>query len=129
MQTQFTDRHTQPRLYMEHRWGQRVKLNVPVHLATPSGAGSPARLRDASISGGFLETGLELPVGAKVSVVLLVGSGTARRAVEVPACVTRKAAGGVGIEWRDMASPPILALLRASGADLAHLTERDRVFS
>lgn len=129
MQMLIVDRHAQPRCFMEHRWGPRVMVQVPVHLTTPSGAESAATLRDASISGGFLETDLDLPVHARLSVVLLVGTGPERRAVELAACVTRVAANGVGVEWRDMASAPILALLRGTGANLAHLTQRDRAFS
>jgi len=114
---------------MEHRWGQRVALDMPVHLTLPTGDSAVGVLRDASISGGFIETPLHLPVGARLGVVLLVGAGVARRAVELPACVTRNARDGFAMEWRDMASPPVLALLRATGAGLAHLTGRDRVFS
>ena len=120
---------TTPRRFMEHRWGRRVALDMPVHITLPGGDSAVGVLRDASISGGFIETPLHLAVGAPLGVVLLVGAGAARRAVDLPACVTRKARDGLAIEWRDMASPPVLALLRASGAELAHLTGRDRVFS
>jgi hypothetical protein len=124
-----TESGPQARRFMEHRWGQRVSLRVAAHLATPAGAGGAAVLRDASISGGLLDTDLDLPVHTRLSVVFQVGNGAASRAVEVPACVTRIARRGVGVEWRDMASPPILALLRDTGAELAHLTARDRAFS
>jgi len=70
-----------------------------------------------------------LPQFTNIGVVVLVGTGAARRAVELPACVMRVARDGVGVEWRDMACPALLALLRESGAEFAHLTARDRAFS
>jgi len=115
--------------FMEHRWGRRVALDLPVHITLPTGDSAVGVLRDASISGGFVKTPLHLPVCTRLGVVLLVGTGAARRAVDLPACVTRNARDGLAIEWRDMASPPVLALLRATGAELAHLTGRDRAFS
>ena len=116
------------RRFMEHRWGQRVALGVPVHVDGPVASG-PGKLRDASISGGFIETALALPQFTNVGIVVLTGSGAAQRAVALPACVTRVARDGVGVEWRDMACPALLMLLREAGSEFAHLTARDRAFS
>ncbi len=118
----------QAQRFMEHRWGQRIDLGLTVHLAA-SGDSGPGRLRDASISGGFIETGSALPLYTNLGIVVLLGTGAAQRAVELPACVTRLARDGVGVEWRDMACPTLLALLRESGSEFAHLTARDRAFS
>lgn len=123
-----TERIERAPVHMEHRWGQRVPLGLTVHVASAGDSG-PGRLRDASISGGFIETDAALPQFTNLSVVVLVGAGAAQRAVELPACVTRVARDGVGVEWRDMACPTLLALLRTSGSGLAHLTARDRAFN
>src|SRR5262249_44726067 len=117
----------QARRFMEHRWGQRVALGLPVHVS--NGDGGPGKLRDASISGGFIETDARLPVFTNLGVVVLLGTGAPQRAGELPACRTRLARDGVGVEWRDMACPTLLALLRESGSEFAHLTARDRAFS
>jgi len=114
--------------FMEHRWGQRVALGLPVHV-TAGRISALGVLRDASISGGYIETILEPAVFANLSVVVLVGSGEARRAVELPCTVTRRDHDGFGVEWRDMACAPLLSLLRETGAEFAGLTTRDRVFS
>lgn len=114
--------------FMEHRWGQRVALGLPVTIQ----AGRTTALgilRDASISGGFVESVLEPAMFTNVSVIVLVGSGETRRAVELPCSVARRSADGFGVEWRDMACAPLLALLRDTGAEFARLTARDRVFS
>ena len=122
------ERLEKPPVHMEHRWGQRVPLGLTIHVASAADSG-PGQLRDASISGGFIETAVALPQCTNVSVVALLGRGSTQRAVELPACVTRVARDGVGIEWRDMACPTLLALLRESGSEFAHLTTRDRAFS
>lgn len=114
--------------FMEHRWGQRVALGLPVHV-TAGRTSALGVLRDASISGGFVESVLDPALLANLSVIVLVGSGEARRAVELPCNVTRRDHDGFGVEWRDMACAPLLALLRESGAEFAGLTTRDRVFS
>ena len=125
IQEQITAGHA--RRFMEHRWGQRVALGLAAHLAA-NGDNAPGKLRDASISGGFVETAMVLPLYTNLGIVVLVGAGDTQRAVELPACVTRAARDGVGIEWRDMACPSLLALLRESGSEFAHLTSRDRAF-
>ena len=114
--------------FMEHRWGQRVALGLPVHL-TAGRTTALGILRDASISGGFIESVLDPALYSNLGVIVLVGSGENRRAVELPCCVTRRERGGFGVEWRDMACAPLLALLRETGAEFARLTARDRVFS
>src|SRR5262245_58038965 len=117
------------RAFMEHRWGQRVPLGLPVHLEAENRISGAGRLRDASISGGFIATDVGLPLLANLNVFVLIGDGAARRAVALAGCVTRVDPAGFAVEWRDMASPALLALLRGCGAGFAHLTSRDRVFS
>src|SRR5262245_16092015 len=87
--------------FMEHRRGQRVALGLPVHVA----AGHTTALgilRDASISGGFIESILAPQPYSNLGVIVLIGTGEARRAVELPCSVTRRERGGFGVEWRDM---------------------------
>jgi hypothetical protein len=55
-----TEKKLRSRDVTEHRWGQRIALEVPVKLefgGRPMGHGL---LRSASISGGFIDTTLEL---------------------------------------------------------------------
>jgi len=128
MEPAVTTRNIAP-VFMEHRWGQRVPLGLPAHLESEARASGAGRIRDASISGAFIVTDLRLPVFANLNVFVLAGDGAACRAVALPGCVTRVDPSGFAVEWRDMASPALLALLRGFGGDFAHLTSRDRVFS
>lgn len=106
---------------MEHRWGQRVALEVPVRLEVGGRSLGRGVLRNASISGALIETALELPVFSNL-VVSIPAVG------DLPASIVRCAPASFAIEWRDMASPSIVALLeRVTGQRASSLVE-DEVF-
>lgn len=100
-----------PRPFMEHRWGQRVALGLPVRLELAGELLAHGRLEDASISGGYVTTDTAFPVFAAVEVVLRTPAGR----LALPACVVRCDERGLGVEWRDMACEPLVALLRETG--------------
>ena len=95
---------------MEHRWGRRVRVDVDVQiLADPASAGW-GRLRDISISGGFIATALRVPVLSALELtVQAAGHATVRI---VSAVVVRSDVGGVGVEWLDGESDVIAALIQ-----------------
>ncbi len=97
---------------MEHRWGERVPLDCPTQLVLVDGTLVEGRVRNASISGALIETAQRVPVYTPLSVRLLTAG---RRNLELPACVVRVAREGVAVEWRDMAVPTLVALLREAG--------------
>lgn len=92
---------------MEHRWGQRIPLEVPVSLWVEGRLSGRGLLRNASISGAFIETPLELPIFSPVTVTF----SKAAAHVGAEGAVVRTDTGGLAIEWRDMACPEIVALL------------------
>jgi hypothetical protein len=94
---------------MEHRWGERSKLNIPVRVDCGSRGVVLGVMRDASASGAFLCTAAQLALLANVRVEL---TGTASRGVE--AQVVRHAPDGYGLEWMELAPPAIVALLSAT---------------
>ena len=100
---------------MEHRWGERVELGCPAQLLLPDGSHVNGHIRDASISGALIDADERLPVYATLSVRLVTGEGLRRRVVELPACVVRVTREGVAVEWRDMAVPTLIDLLREAG--------------
>ncbi len=89
---------------MEHRWGERipVRASVRVHCAKWDAAG---QLRDASLSGAFVHTRLQVTAWTHVELEL---SG-----VRIAAFVVRVAGDGLGVEWCEFAPLPIRELLRA----------------
>lgn len=114
---------------MEHRWGQRVTLEVPVRLYFNDAALGRGLLRNVSASGALIETSLEIPVFANL-VVALPASGEASPQIhELPASVVRRVPAGVAVEWRDMACPAIVALIeRVTGQRAAELLD-DEAFA
>ena len=115
------ERYSDP---MEHRWGQRVTLEIPVTLAVAGRTLGRGVLRNASISGALIETALELPVFSNLVVSLPSHGESAPRTADLHACLVRRAPAGFAVEWRDMACPAIVALLeRATGRRADALVE------
>lgn len=113
---------------MEHRWGERVSFDCAVRLLLQDGASSDGWIRNASISGALIDTAAKLPTYTSLSVVLMSGQGSRRRMIELPACVVRFARGYIGVEWRDMAEPTLLGLLREAAGPSTSLNPRDHAF-
>ncbi len=113
---------------MEHRWGQRVPFDCAVRLLLQDGTSVEGEIRNASLSGALIDTGSKLPTYTPLSVVLMSGQGSRRRTIELPACVVRIARGCIGVEWRDMAVPTLVALLREAAGPSASLSSRDHAF-
>ena len=91
-----------PRNRMEHRWGERipVRASVRVHCAKWDAAG---QIRDASLSGAFVHTRLQVTPWTHVELEL---SGA-----RIAAFVVRVAADGLGVEWSEFAPRPVRDLL------------------
>ena len=96
---------------MEHRWGGRSKLNIPVRVDCGSRGIVLGVMRDASASGAFLCTGAQLPLLTNVHVEF-VSSGGEHHAVE--AQVVRRAPDGFGLEWMELAPRGVIDLLSVS---------------
>jgi hypothetical protein len=94
------------------RFGQRIPLELPVTLSADGLKSAPGVIRNASISGGFIETTLELPLHANLVVTLDVQKPEPAATHALNACVVRIDAFGLGIEWRDMACVDVLELLQ-----------------
>lgn len=110
-------------VFMEHRWGARVSLDLPVRLELAGELLGFGRLRNASISGALVITAARLPPLAALDIVVTTTAAPEGRIV-LPACVVRRAGGAVGVEWRDMACDSLVTLLRAAD-DHAELVKRD----
>jgi hypothetical protein len=90
------------RAFMEHRWGERVLVRAAVrlHCANWDAAGY---IKDASLSGAFVHTRLQIPTWTHIELNL---SGT-----RVAAFVVRVTAEGFGIEWCEFGPPAVRELL------------------
>ena len=119
-------RHSDP---LEHRFGRRIPLEVPVRLAVGGRPVGQGLLRNASISGALIETTLELPVFTNLVVELPAGSEAAPGSAELAACVVRHETAGCAVEWRDMACARIVELLEKISGRRADSLRDDETFT
>ena len=90
---------------MEHRWGQRVAVKMPVELNVRPHAVN--WMRDVSASGAFIETLPLFPIFSLLHVTFMVGGSMQ----SVPGYVVRVGGDGMGVEWCTFAPQAIRALL------------------
>jgi hypothetical protein len=107
------DKHAARRRSMEHRWGQRVRVDIPVRLEIPPASVVAGRILDLSVSGAWISGELEQHLSAEIAVLFepQSGGGTLHR---IPAFVARARLEGIGVEWRELAPPLINSLLGQS---------------
>jgi hypothetical protein len=92
--------------YMEHRWGTRITLHAPAELRTADGLSAVGSVRNASLSGAFVDTRARLPLLARVSLrPLTAGSEW------LDACVVRVEPQGVALEWLEPGLQAVASLL------------------
>jgi hypothetical protein len=107
---------SQVRHHMEHRWGTRVELHAPAELLTHGGQYMQASVRNASLSGAFVDVRQHLPLMSRVAL-----SPLARPDRWLEGCVVRVESSGVALEWLDpglQAVSILLSLRPESAAEL-----------
>jgi hypothetical protein len=104
---------------MEHRWGTRLSTTIPVRLRCLQSPDTGCRclgfLENVSVSGALIRTEPGISPSAHIAVEPLTPA-LGLKAWELPACVIRGGFGQLAVEWMDVASTGVLAVL--SEADL-----------
>jgi hypothetical protein len=103
---------TQLRNGMEHRWGERILVDIPVRLSADAVTGIGARIRNLSLSGALLRVDAELYLHALVEVNFEVSLPSPRTAC-ILAHVSRNRRADVGIEWCEFGPTVVKDLLRS----------------
>ena len=96
---------------IEHRWGRRFRVNIPVRAAVSSSE-IECRLRNLSLSGALMKSEHDFRLNTLIEVIIslpLLAEGRAK----VRAHVTRKLKEGVAIEWCEFAPRAVKELLRS----------------
>lgn len=93
----------------EHRWGNRVRVNLTVDVLENGRAAAPGCLKNLSLSGALLSSSQDLQLNALIGV--RIPSPSADSCV-VEARVSRKPGHDIGIEWCDFAPRVVKDLLR-----------------
>ena len=97
---------------MEHRWGTRFAVHIPVRLtAAGLSMASIGRLTNLSLSGGFV-TIFGLRPLSRIHLSLEYPLPWQRPVEKLPAFVARVCAEGAGIVWCEFAPRAVVEMLR-----------------
>jgi len=99
---------------MEHRWGRRLIVKVPVRLIVESGDPVLGETLNISVSGAFVLTARPIALWARLEVEVILAGRREQRSERVAAHVTRRTRDGAAIEWCDLAPRAVRALLLAN---------------
>jgi hypothetical protein len=99
---------------MEHRWGERIPVDIPIRLGAPLFSAKRGRLTNVSLSGAFIKTKVDVRVLSRLHVVLELPRRAKQDAVVLTAYVARKSDEGIGVEWCEFAPKAVGELIRAA---------------
>jgi hypothetical protein len=97
---------------MEHRWGQRLTVDLAVRVAGRPYNVRAARLVDLSASGAYIKLSADLRLLSRVQIAVALPHRLTQPTPMVAAYVVRRGEDGVGVEWCEYAPTPVLELLR-----------------
>lgn len=97
---------------MDHRWGERLAVDFPVRILRGTIAPLEARLRDVSVSGGYVLSAEQLPLLTMVELHVEVAGNIAH----LHGCLVRSDELGYGVEWEleSRAIDRVLEMVRES---------------
>ncbi len=98
---------------MEHRWGQRFGVDLPVRVAVQPFSVQTGRLTDLSVSGGFIRLDCDVRVLSRVQVTIEHGHPSRHQAPVIAAYVARRLKDGIGVEWCEFAPEEVARLLQS----------------
>jgi hypothetical protein len=98
---------------MEHRWGERIKVDIPVQIAAPPLSLRAARIANLSLSGACIKAEFELRALSRVEVVISLPFKPGGDISRITAYVTRCNKTGIGVEWCEYAPPAVNELMQA----------------
>ena len=101
---------------MEHRWGERVGVDIPVRVTAHPFVVRAGRLSNLSVSGAFIKADFDLRLLSRIHVAIELPQRSKHEAPTVTAYVARKFKDGIGIEWCEFAPPAINQLLQSFSA-------------
>jgi len=97
---------------MEHRWGQRLTVDLAARIAGRPYSVRQARLVDLSASGAYMKVRTNLRPLSRVQVAIALPYSLGHHTPMVAAYVVRMGRDGVGVEWCEYGPQPVLELLR-----------------
>jgi PilZ domain len=96
---------------LEHRWGKRVRVNIPVRVQADQSTEANGCMQNLSLSGALMQSDSDLRLNTLIEVSIAMPAPSTRTVV-IRAHVSRKFEQGFGIEWYEFAPNIIRDLLR-----------------
>jgi hypothetical protein len=109
---------------MEHRWGRRIVVDMPIQVAAVSM--SPirrAQLVNLSITGAFIEADFRPRLLSRVQIMFGLSPSPQADALSIAAYVARNNRHGFGVEWCELSGVDAAYLWRAAGVQSYRLTQ------
>jgi hypothetical protein len=97
---------------LEHRWGERVRVNIPVHVAAEDLTHTQGWMKNLSLSGALMKADVDLRLHSLIEVSIPLAP-TAPGSAVIIAHVSRKQKDAVGLEWCRFGSTVVKDLLRS----------------
>jgi PilZ domain-containing protein len=97
--------------FMEHRWGARVGVDIAVRLTAHPFAAREGQLTNVSVSGALIKSGVEFRLLSRIE-VLFIPLDEKCKVSMIPAYVTRRSQGRIGVAWCESAPRAVIDLLR-----------------
>jgi hypothetical protein len=98
---------------MEHRWGERVPVNLPVQVTAQPVEGIDAFMMNLSLSGALMKTGFDLRLHSLIDIIITLPPPSPQPQV-VRAHVSRRVKQDFAVEWCEFAPAVIRDLLRST---------------
>src|ERR1700682_6050085 len=94
---------------IEHRWGERVRVDIPFQMTAQSVSGIEGRLMYLSLSGALIRANCDLRLNSLIEIRVQLPAPSECH-VLLRAYVARKHGYDVGIEWCDFAATAVKEL-------------------
>lgn len=88
---------------MEHRWGERIEVDIPVQVSVPPLVLGAGRIRNISISGAWVLGPFNLPPLARAFIVFDLMLAGQHEQLPIACYVARVRPEGIGVEWHELA--------------------------
>ena len=98
------------------RWGERVKVDIPVQLSQGALAGVDGCMINLSLSGALMKADVDLRLHSLIEVTIVMPSPQPAEAIT--AHVSRKIQEGLCVEWCEFAPRIVKDLLRSPSIPL-----------
>ena len=102
----------------ESRWGDRVRVNIPVQVSARALTGTDGYMKNLSLSGALVKADVNLGVLHALIQVSINMPSPSPQAAAITAYISRKTKEGVGVEWCEFAPSVVKDLLRSPSIPL-----------